>query len=98
MLLPRLRYDKHVVPNERVTDFRTFVSGVKPKDLRGGLSLRKCQDEVAAILDGKVLVGHALKNDLAVRRGSVHKLDSLSMTNVQHATTQGWSLQLQMQC
>lgn len=60
------RYDKHVVPNERVTDFRTFVSGVKAKDLRGGLPLRQCQNEVAAILKGKVLVGHALHNDLKV--------------------------------
>ncbi|CAN0430427.1 unnamed protein product, partial [Hapterophycus canaliculatus] len=49
---------------ERVTDFRTFVSGVKAKHLKGGLRLRQCQEEVAAILEGKVLVGHALHNDL----------------------------------
>ncbi|CAM9984946.1 unnamed protein product [Pylaiella littoralis] len=58
-------YDKHVTPNERVTDFRTFVSGVKANHLKGGLRLRQCQEEVAAILKDRVLVGHALKNDMA---------------------------------
>lgn len=60
-------YDKHVVPKERVTDFRTFVSGVKAKHLKDGLPLRQCQNEVAAILKNKVLVGHALTNDFKVR-------------------------------
>lgn len=60
------RYDKHVNPAERVTDFRTFVSGVKAKHLKGALSLRQCQKEVAAILKNKFLVGHALSNDLKV--------------------------------
>lgn len=63
---PLLSYDKHVTPNERVTDFRTFVSGVKANHLKGGLRLRQCQEEVAAILKDRVLVGHALKNDMAV--------------------------------
>ena len=31
-------YDKFVKPKERVTDYRTFVSGVRPKDLAGGES------------------------------------------------------------
>lgn len=53
-------------PAERVTDFRTFVSGVKAKHLKGALSLRQCQKEVAAILKNKFLVGHALSNDLKV--------------------------------
>lgn len=66
-------YDKHVTPNERVTDFRTFVSGVKANHLKGGLRLRQCQEEVAAILKDKVLVGHALSNDLKVRRDELYK-------------------------
>lgn len=63
---PLLSYDKHVTPNERVTDFRTFVSGVKANHLKGGLRLRQCQEEVAVILKDRVLVGHALHNDLKV--------------------------------
>ncbi|CAM9672889.1 unnamed protein product, partial [Laminaria digitata] len=57
-------YDKHVTPNERVTDFRTFVSGVKASHLKGNFRLRECQEEVAAVIKGKVLIGHALHNDL----------------------------------
>lgn len=60
------RYDKHVVPEERVTDFRTVVSGVEPRHLRNGVSLRTCRNEVAALTDDKILVGHALHNDLKV--------------------------------
>lgn len=63
---PFVSYDKHVTPNERVTDFRTFVSGVKANHLKGGLRLRQCQEEVVAILKDRVLVGHALSNDLKV--------------------------------
>lgn len=29
-------YDKFVKPKERVTDYRTFVSGVRPEDLKNG--------------------------------------------------------------
>lgn len=72
-------YDKHVTPNERVTDFRTFVSGVKANHLKGGLRLRQCQEEVAAILKDRTLVGHALSNDLKVctLRSSMRKEPSL---------------------
>lgn len=69
-------YDKHVTPNERVTDFRTFVSGVKANHLKGGLRLRQCQEEVAAILKDRVLVGHALSNDLKVRIVNYHAFSS----------------------
>jgi hypothetical protein len=31
-------YDKHVRPQEFVKDFRTAVSGVRPRDLRKGIS------------------------------------------------------------
>lgn len=29
-------YDKHVKPTERVTDYRTAVSGIRPKDIKNG--------------------------------------------------------------
>ncbi|CAM9930643.1 unnamed protein product [Discosporangium mesarthrocarpum] len=64
-------YDKHVAPCERVTDFRTFVSGVKAKHLREGIPLRQCQSEVAALLKDKILVGHALQNDLKASKIAV---------------------------
>ncbi|CAM9508111.1 unnamed protein product [Chrysoparadoxa australica] len=59
-------YNKHVKAVERVTDFRTFVSGVKPAHLKHqeAIPFAQCQREVAAILKDRILIGHALKNDL----------------------------------
>lgn len=57
-------YDEFVRPHMPVTDYRTFVSGITADDLVGAKTLKECREEVAAILDGKILIGHALKNDL----------------------------------
>lgn len=57
-------YDQFVKPQQEVVDYRTFVSGIRPGDLNAGISLERCRTEVLEILRGKILVGHALKNDL----------------------------------
>jgi len=62
----RVIYDEHVRPRERVTDFRTWVSGVKAKHLKAALELKDCIQQVAELVKGKIIVGHALKNDLQV--------------------------------
>ncbi|TKA70462.1 hypothetical protein B0A49_03816 [Cryomyces minteri] len=66
----QLLYDSYVLPppNIAITDYRTFVSGIQPHHLRPGTArpFRLVQRDVAALLAGRVLVGHALKNDLAV--------------------------------
>jgi len=36
-------YDKHVKPQKTVTDFRTFVSGIRPKDLRNATTFQEVQ-------------------------------------------------------
>ncbi|XP_062064385.1 RNA exonuclease 4 [Lepus europaeus] len=59
-------YDKFVKPTEPVTDYRTAVSGVRPENLKQGAELEAVQKEVAGILQGRILVGHALHNDLKV--------------------------------
>jgi len=59
-------YDKFVAPREKVTDYRTAVSGVRPEDLLGAPEFKDVQTEVAEILKGKILVGHAIKHDLKV--------------------------------
>jgi RNA exonuclease 4 len=59
-------YDKHVRPQEFVKDFRTAVSGVRPRDLQKGEKLWTVQKEVAELIKGHILVGHALRNDLKV--------------------------------
>lgn len=57
--------DTFVRPTERVTDFRTHVSGVHPKALRTAMPFFQAQAEVAKILSkDTILVGHSLKNDM----------------------------------
>ncbi|XP_060655032.1 RNA exonuclease 4 [Drosophila nasuta] len=57
--------DKHVKPRQPVVDYRTSVSGIRPEDIENGEDFKEVQAEVVKLLQGKVLVGHALRNDLA---------------------------------
>lgn len=59
-------YSAFVQPRERVTDFRTEFSGVRPEHMRHALPLQQVQMEVAQLLKSRVLIGHALWNDLKV--------------------------------
>ncbi|XP_074871693.1 RNA exonuclease 4 [Carettochelys insculpta] len=59
-------YDKYVKPTEKVTDYRTAVSGIRPKDIKKGEEFKSVQKEVADILRGRILVGHAVHNDLKI--------------------------------
>ncbi|KAG2188351.1 hypothetical protein INT44_001104 [Umbelopsis vinacea] len=56
--------DDFVKPQERVTDFRTAVSGVTPKHLVNAISFKEAQKKVAEIIKDRILVGHAVYNDL----------------------------------
>lgn len=57
-------YDSFVQPKEPVTDYRTFVSGITPQLLQSARTFEAVQADIARLLDGKVLVGHAIKHDL----------------------------------
>ena len=59
-------YDKYVKPREKVTDYRTHVSGIRPGDIANGVDFKVAQQEVSDLLHGRVLVGHSIKNDLKV--------------------------------
>lgn len=61
-----LVYDSFVNPREPVTDYRSHVSGIYEEHLKEGRSFEHVQAAVSEILQGRVLVGHAVKNDLAV--------------------------------
>ena len=58
--------DTFVAPRERVTDWRTWVSGVREEDILGAPSFEEVQKKVAALTEGKVMVGHAIENDFKV--------------------------------
>ncbi|KAN0070342.1 Ribonuclease H-like domain containing protein [Elaphomyces granulatus] len=57
-------YDSFVRPKEKVTDWRTRVSGVSAKDMAYARSLEEVQRHVADIIEDTVLIGHAIKHDL----------------------------------
>jgi RNA exonuclease 4 len=59
-------YDKYVKPTEEVTDYRTFVSGIRPHNIAEGEEFSVVQKEVADLIKGRILVGHAVMNDLKV--------------------------------
>lgn len=57
-------YDSFVRPKEFVTDWRTHVSGVSPKNMATARKFEEVQRDVAELLKDRILVGHAVKNDL----------------------------------
>lgn len=55
--------------HQRITDFRTWVSGVTARDVlynSDAVEFGDAVKKVAKLLEGRVLVGHALCNDLGV--------------------------------
>lgn len=59
-------YDSFVRPKEFVTDWRTHVSGVSAKNMATARTFEEVHAEVSDILKDRVLIGHAIKNDLDV--------------------------------
>lgn len=59
-------YDSFVRPKERVTDWRTEISGVSPKNMPTARSFEEVQAQVAELLKDRILVGHDVRHDLAV--------------------------------
>ena len=59
-------YDTFVRPQVPVTDYRTAITGITAKTLKEARPFKEVQQDVATLLTGRVLVGHALKKDLEV--------------------------------
>lgn len=72
-------YDSYVLPPKgiKVEDYRTHVSGIKPEHLAHGYArpFADVQKDVSTLLDGRILIGHALRNDLQVLMLSHPKRD-----------------------
>jgi len=60
--------DTYVKVEETVTDYRTFVSGIRPEHIESdsAMSLAEVQQAATDTLRGKILIGHGLINDLKV--------------------------------
>lgn len=66
-------YDEYVRPKERVTDWRTWVSGVTPSHMYRAKGFDIVKQEVSDLLRNRILVGHAINNDLKVLGISIPK-------------------------
>jgi len=56
--------DEFVRQKERVTDWRTQWSGIRAKDMTNAKSFEEVQGAVAELIEERILVGHAIQNDL----------------------------------
>eukprot|EP01125_Pyxidicula_operculata_P004094 TRINITY_DN1588_c0_g1_i1.p1 TRINITY_DN1588_c0_g1~~TRINITY_DN1588_c0_g1_i1.p1 ORF type:complete len:202 (+),score=21.66 TRINITY_DN1588_c0_g1_i1:27-608(+) len=56
-------YDKYVQAQERVTDYRTKISGITKDLMDGGEEFKQVQQEVSELIKDKIVVGHGLRND-----------------------------------
>ncbi|XP_054808522.1 small RNA degrading nuclease 3-like isoform X2 [Prosopis cineraria] len=75
----KVKLNKRVHPNKAIADYRTEITGVSPKDLEGvTCSLSKIQKFLRKMLvDGTILVGHSLHNDLrALKLDYVRVIDT----------------------
>ncbi|KAL2084377.1 hypothetical protein ACEWY4_019895 [Coilia grayii] len=57
-------YDKFIKPMNPVTDLRTRWSGIRWQNLQNATPFLEAKKEILKILSGKVVVGHAIHNDL----------------------------------
>ena len=60
-------YDKYVLPSEKITDYRTKVSGIIADNLtkdNNAIEFSIIQREVSGLLKNRYLIGHGLKSDL----------------------------------
>ena len=51
-------------PQEKITDYRTEWSGVRPENLIGAPNFWDVRNKVARLIQGRILVGHSLQLDL----------------------------------
>ena len=61
----KVLFDQYIKQTQPVLDYRTFVSGITPAHLAtASWSLRMARKRILKLLYGRLLIGHALRNDL----------------------------------
>lgn len=60
--------DIYARPDEPITDYRTRWSGIRRQDMIRAIPVENARNIIKSILRDKVVVGHALHNDLSVLR------------------------------
>ena len=65
-ILGEVVYDSYVAPTDKVTDYRTQFSGIRPSNLIDAPPKSIVVSKVKTYLEGRIVVGHALQNDFEV--------------------------------
>jgi RNA exonuclease 4 len=68
-------YDSFVEPQVPITDYRTHITGITEETLKSARPFKEVQQDVATLLLGRIVVAHAIKNDLDVLMLSHPKRD-----------------------
>ena len=58
-------YDGYIMPKLKILNLRTRYSGITRKHLKTAVPFDIAQAEIAKLLEGCVVIGHALQNDTA---------------------------------
>lgn len=56
--------DSYVKPTQPVTQYRTWVSGIRPRHLKNAGGFKAVTKNVAKLINNKILIGHAIHHDL----------------------------------
>lgn len=62
--------DEFVAPKEKVTDYRTAVSGIRAQDLNGAMPHAEAIRRVHELVGDRIIVGHSLCYDNSVRQAT----------------------------
>lgn len=58
--------DEFVKPVGNITNYRTWVSGIKPHHMFKATNFKEIVPRIHKLLDQKIIVGHSLHNDFKV--------------------------------
>lgn len=59
----RVLFDEYVRPEEKILDYRTRWSGVRPEHMEKALAFPKAVRRIKSLLEGAVVIGHDLIHD-----------------------------------
>jgi RNA exonuclease 4 len=56
-------FDEYIRPVQRITNFVTWVSGIKPHHLKDAKTFEEHKTQIYRIMKDKLIVGHSLHSD-----------------------------------
>ena len=90
--------DSFVKPDEKVVNYRTFVTGIRSRHLSSAKSFKDVKKQVEKLIKDKIVVGHAVYHDLQALKIELPK-DRIRDTQTLYSEMHGiGSISLQKLC